>query len=362
MNKTEVRALILKEIKASNLSELAKGLLEEMLDSDSCSTDKEVSAIRTPKRESTTIIIPQPLASRLAPKPAPTPRELYTQPGQTGMTQFIPKPRPKGGRLSRAEHAQRQELFHQIRAYIVDFLSRNSAARLNIPQVGRKHGIKDTFYLLQFLKKCSHGDYKLVQAGAHQPYYAVSKLVEPATAGRLSDADAAMLIAGHSEKREHKDYPFDKGEPTKKPMSRMQFYKKFMSEATKKHMAEGHEYIKASMMARQEYSAYCAKRDGRGNETPAEKVEQIAAIVEFPEIKWLPDTSVPYLKDMLKKMDAGKIQFLSEPMDGYVLGIVTGEWANFLADLMTKDEQIKAAMGLSKGKDFVVRNRILYFE
>jgi hypothetical protein len=362
MNKQAIRSMLIKEVKVSNLSELAKGMLEEMLDSENYNPEKEVTAVRTHKEGNTTISIPQPLASRLAVK----------KPGGKQVA---------GKRGAKSHLAEREKLYGQIYQETLGLLEtrseKNPAFRITISQLARRYKLqKHKKYELRdfLLRQARHGGKMVVDKGNRITGWVVSLPGYVPDEANMQD----KRVEAATTTKEHVDYPFCKRGQEDEPrrLNKLEFRKKFMRESTIRHLAEGMDYIKASHMSAMEYSAFCKKRDagktatrheppatdgtegGADNSTPYESV----AYIEFPTLNGLKDTSIPYLKDLLKKLDSGMVAAVTEAMDGYVLDVEPNKWATFLVDVMLRGNQIKEALGLTKSKNFVVRYGKLFFE
>jgi hypothetical protein len=360
MNKQAIRSMLIKEVKTSNLSELAKGMIEEMLDSEHYDPDKEITAVKSP-RGSTTIVLPQPLASRLAEQPKKTWK-----------------------RGPRSKLAERQKHYEQIYQETLGLLETRSEKKphfkITLSQLARRYKItkKSKYELRDYLMSKSRLDkYLVCKLGNRTTGYfvALPNYTPKEAVARVKKEKIAKTP------REHRDYPFTRKQEKELNKARLDnkaFRKQFLHDATKKHIAEGHQYIQASIMASQEYSIWCKKRDAakaitrqeqldnhcevEANEAKDSTAYEPVAWVEFPTIDGIKDTSIPYLKDLLKKLDSGMIPSITEAMDGYVLDVEPFKWAEFVADVMLRGDQIKDALGLSKNKSFVVKYSKLFFE
>lgn len=365
MNKSEIRQLLVKEVKASNISELGKSLLIEMLDGEQIYRDTEhkpVTVVKQPKAPK------QKLPWDDEPVEDAHHYQIGHMPGSTPLPLLLF--RKKGLRTEIAQH--RETLFPEIYNHIVSrLLKHRQGYKLFAWKLYKRFGLNesDQHAFREFMRTETR---RIGSIAMHDPGH------WPGMSFQLPDGGLQAKPAKEPKpapkpqakaKDDHKDYPMAKGEPaTARPLlNKIEFMRKFLSENTKRHIKEGHDYMKASNMAKQEYSAYCKKRDGKLDSQPQQQDTVTApevrpAFVEFPAIKGIKLATEPYLKDIIRRLDNGKTPCLTRNMDAYVLDLSEDSWGDFLADIMAKKEQIQAALGLSRHKTFVVRGEKLYYE
>lgn len=421
----EMMVLLMKEVKASSMSELAKSLLMQVLGGEQGQAAKPTE-VATPR------------IYRVVPKSQQTAAQPLQQP-IVGGGYIAPAPQTSPFQSNRGAAGQhrnidganrRNELFPRIYAETIEKLYKhysNTGYEITLRDMWKRYAItrpSDKFLLREYMIEMATKGKQIVVIsrtafpgyGVSHPHFDIRKAV---MGGNLFANDKSPMpkakrayhrhkqLAIHEPTRvvaefdkveqpvakevKHKDYPFDKGDPIQKRLTRGQFMRHFRSEATKKHMKEGRDYLTATLMAMQDYNAYLVKRgiskvshsktkqiatpasatpqeqpaaaDADADSTAGDKTDyEQVALVEFPDIKGIKMMTKAYLKDLLKKLDVGKMPCLTESMDSYVLDLPDGGWNDFMADVLVKESQIKAALQLTASKDFIIRQNKLFFE
>lgn len=336
MNKIAIRQMLIKEVKSSNISQLAQSMLVEILEEESAfnrNPEKDLTGARTHR------VYPQ--------------EELATQ---KVYKVYIP-----GKNIRYAE--ERAKIFPKIYAETMELLKgKKQGYKIKISKLVKKYKLTDRarYHLRMYFIDAAENKKEMVvtrESDSEGWFVALPNYSRFFERHPISGIDVSST-------EEHIDYPFNKKKATPKKLDRKEFRRKFMTETTRKYMNQGMPYLKAAQMASMDYSAYCKKRDAKtadGEDSSNNHYEHVAA-VDFPNIKGVTDAAIPYLQDLLRKLDKGMIPSITEPMDAYILDLKSENWSEFISDILLKSEQIKISLGLTQSKNFVVRWNKIFFE